>query len=799
MRSFAREQCWKLTRLFPARFNSGSGLQYIGALLILGCTIAASITGYITYKSIRCLIIKNLEQNALLEVQNRGNNIDRWIATRKAEIEILANTPSIRSMKWLVAEPYLQSEVNRLQEFEHLALIEPDGSYFTTKVGKALANVSDRIHFQKAIAGEVYVSDPTISRTLKQQIIPISAPVRSNKRNRDYTTSQKPIGVMSGAIEINRLAEVVKKLEYGAGTYAFVLNSQGVPIVHPDEKLIGNIDKTAPSFLDSKDANLVNVVREMVYQKTGISLTQINNAKVYVAYVPLEQAEWSIALVIPQNNLEKELYPLNLLAAVATGLLVVATIAAIMALKLLAKDGIRDRTEALLHRLTSRIRASSNLDRILQTTVEELGTILDLDRTIFGWYDPRQDTLEFCWEYYRQGLSPRLGLFCAESGPSGDLAARLHRGESVTLIKATGLDGKLFEESAHLQLKNSHYAAVPVLTQTNRLGYLFACTKRQFATPDEMEVLQAVTDSLAIAISQSQLQGKNQEQLKFVEEVLAKLRIIEEHLMQNQRTTIVGKLAAEIAKEINNQINFIYGNLIHVNDYLQDLFNIIRIYADKYPESVPEIEAEKEKTDLDFISDDLPQIINSLKLGSEDIRKKILALRKFSIPDESQKTHANIHEGIDAILVLFTPRLGNKVSIVKEYNNIPLLMCYPGQINQVFASIISNAIDAVNTIDNSEPIIMIKTDVMEYPEGRFIAVSIANNGPSIPADIQHRIFDPFFTTKSLNQFTGLGLSISNKIITEVHGGRVLVESPFELPFESQTAGGVDFVVELPIV
>jgi two-component system, NtrC family, sensor kinase len=800
MRSFAREQCWKLTRLLPARFNSGYRLQYIAALLILSCTIAASITGYVSYQSIRWLIIKNLEQNALLEVKNRGSNIDRWIATRKAEIEILANSPPIRSMNWLVAEPYLQSEVNRLQEFEHLALIEPDGSYFTTKVGRAFANVSDRIHFQKAMAGEVYVSDPTISRTLKQQIIPISAPVRRSK-TRKYTSTkiQKPIGVMNGVININRLAEVVGNLEYGIGTYAFVLNSQGVPIVHPDKKIIGNIDKTAPSFLDSKDANFVNVVREMVYQKTGICLTEINNTKVYIAYLPLEQAQWSIALVIPQNNLEKELYPLNVLAAVATGLLTIATIAAIVALKLFAKDGMRDRAEALLHRLTSSIRASLNLDRILQTTVEELGTILDVDRTIFGWYDPRQDTLEFCWEYYRQGLSPRLGLFCAESGPSGDLAARLHRGESVRLIKATGLDGELFEESAHLQLKNNHYAAIPVLTQTNRLGYLFVCTKRQFATPDEMEVLEVVADSLAIAIFQSQLQGKNQEQLKLLEEVLTKIRITEEHLMQSQRTIIVGKLAAGIAKEINNPINFIYSNLIYINDYLKDLFNIIDIYAAKYPESVQEIEAEKEKIDLDFVSKDLPQIINSLKIGSEDIRKTILALQRFSIPDESQKVNVNIHEGIDAILVLFTPRLGNKVSIVKEYKNIPLLLCYPGQINQVFASIISNAIDAVNTIDNPEPIIVIKTEVIEYPEGRFIAVSIANNGPSIPADVQQRIFDPFFTTKSLNQFTGLGLSISNKIITEVHGGRVWVESPFEFSFESQTAGGVNFVVELPII
>lgn len=771
----------------------------MAALLILGGTIAASIAGYMSYQSVRRLIIKNLEQNALLEVRNRSNKIDRWIETRKAEIETLANTPPVRSMNWLVAQPYLKSEVTRLPEFEHFALIEPDGSYFTTKVGRAAANVSDRRHFQKAMAGEVYVSDPTISRTLKQQIIPISAPVRPKVSNSNFRTVEKPIGVMNGVIKIQRLAQVVGKLEYGAGTYAFVLNSQGVPIVHPDARLIGNTDLPASSLLDSQDANLVSIVRDMVYQKTGISLTIINDTKVYVVYLPLEQAEWSIALVIPQENLEKELYPLNILAAVTTALLATAMIAAIVALKLFAKDRLRTRTEALLHRLTSRTRASLDIDRILQTTVEELGSILELDRTIFGWYDPRKDTLEFCSEYYREGLSSRLGAFGAESGPCGDLAARLQRGESVTLRKVTDIDTLVSQEFQHLRLKNSHYAAVPVLTQTNRLGYLLACSQWKFGTPHEVELLEAIADSVAIAISQSQRQGQIQEQLKLLEEVLAKLRRTEAHLVQREKITILGKLTAGIAREINNPINFIYGHLLHINDYLQDLFKIIQLYSEKYPQSVQEIEAEKDKIDLDFVSQDLPKIINTLKLGAGRIRHTILALQKFSTPDDSEKTYVNIQEEIDDILVLFAYRMDNKISVVKEYNNIPLLLCYGGQINQVFASIISNAIDAMNMSDNLQQIMLVKTDVVQYPEGRFIAVSIANNGPSIPPEIQRRIFDPFFTTKSFTEFTGLGLSLGNKIITEIHGGRLWVESPFEFPFESQNGGGVDFVVELPIL
>jgi signal transduction histidine kinase len=562
---------------------------------------------------------------------------------------------------------------------------------------------------------------------------------------------------------------------------------------------MGNIDKPAPSLLESADPNLANVAREMVYQKTGILLTQINDATVYVAYLPLEQAEWSIALVIPRDNLEKELLPLNILAATTTVLATTAIFAAISVLKLSARQGIHSRTEALLQRLTGRIRACLELDRILQTTVEELGTLLKLDRAIFGWYDPRQDTIEFCWEYCREGLPGSLGIFGAQGGPSGDLAARLHRCETILLKKTITPDSAASHDIPHLELINTRYAAVPVLTQTNRLGYLFASANRPFATPDEVEVLEAIADSLAIAISQSQLHGQIQEELELLEEVLAKLRRTEEHLLQSEKMTIVGQLAAGIAQEINNPINFIYGSLIHVNDYIKDLLEIIRLYTKHYPEPVPEITKQIENFDLDFISKDLPQILNSLKIGTDRIRQIVLALRNFSLPDEANKERSNLNEIIDNILLLLAHRLDQKILVVKEYNNLPPILCYPGQLSQVFANILSNAIDAVNTIENFDKVITIKTDIVEHSPGRFIAVSIAHNGSRIPPEMQQRIFDPFCHTKSFKSFTGLGLSVCYKIIVELHGGRLSVQSPLQSQIESQTGGGAEFIVKLPIV
>ncbi|WP_445241085.1 sensor histidine kinase [Microcoleus vaginatus] len=311
--------------------------------------------------------------------------------------------------------------------------------------------------------------------------------------------------------------------------------------------------------------------------------------------------------------------------------------------------------------------------------------------------------------------------------------------------------------------------------------------------------MEAIADSLAIAISQSQLHGQIQQELKLLEEVLAKLRITEEHLVQSEKMTIVGQLAAEVAQEINNPINFIYGRLIHVNDYIKDLLNIIRLYREQYPEPVPRIATEIEACDLDFITEELPQILNLLKIGADRIRQIVLALRKFSLPDEPNKEHANLNESIDNILLLLASRLEQKILVVKEYHNLPPILCYPGQLSQVFASLLSTAIDALNTLENSAPIITIKTDIVEDSPGRFISLSIAHNGSRIPPEILHRIFDQFGHTKSFKNFRGLELSVCYKIIVELHGGRLTVESPVPSQIKSQTGGGAEFMVKLPIV
>ncbi|MGK7873383.1 MAG: EAL domain-containing protein [Xenococcaceae cyanobacterium] len=483
-----------LTKLWQRRnWQRWRPRHLVVLLTISATTLVVSATVYLSYKILRGLILDNLKQNVLLSVQRGGDEIDEWLATRKAEVEAIANTPTLRSMDWLVVEPYLKSEVERLKDFYQIAMVNPDGSYYTTRVGEANANLKDRKHFQQAMAGQVYVSNPIISRTLGIPIVVVAAPVWS-----DSAATEEPIGIITGIINIDRVAEMVDSLESDPGSYAFALNSQGMPIVHPDPREMGNLNQPAPSFIEAKDPNLARIARQMVGKQRGIELLQIEGDSVYVAYLPLGEADWSMALVIPCENIRSQLKGLNWLATLVGGILAVATIVAMRQVHLSELSRTRAAEETLLNRLTGCIRASLDLEQILETTLEEVGTLLNLERAAFGWYDPQQHTFSIQREYYRGVMLSSIRRF--EVKP--DFEARLLLGEEVQLQETT-------------QLKSQSYFALPVRTEKEPLGYLILVREtRWFWNQGEKELLQTIADELAIAITQSHLYTQIQGQAK---------------------------------------------------------------------------------------------------------------------------------------------------------------------------------------------------------------------------------------------------------------------------------------------
>ncbi|MDZ8187517.1 MAG: ATP-binding protein [Nostoc sp. ChiSLP02] len=282
-----------------------------------GTTIIVSISAYCTYLAARNMALADLKQSAFQEVKTGVDEIEEWLHVRNVEVQTLGNTSTVRSLDWSVAEPYLQAEVKRINEFFFFQIATLNGLYSNTKVGRSTKNIKDRDYFQKALAGQSNISDPFISRSTGIPLIAIATPIWLNPQ-----ANGSPIGVFLGTVKVDRVTKVVNSLRYGKNSYAFALNSQGQAIVHPDKTLMSTLEKPGPSLLKIADRNLNAIAKQMVNKQQGIELMEIDGTKKYVAYIPLKQANWSLALVIPRQNIESRLQFLDLIALILGGLTV---------------------------------------------------------------------------------------------------------------------------------------------------------------------------------------------------------------------------------------------------------------------------------------------------------------------------------------------------------------------------------------------------------------------------------------------------------------------------------------------
>ncbi|MEC4803191.1 MAG: PAS domain S-box protein [Jaaginema sp. PMC 1080.18] len=291
------------------------------------------------------------------------------------------------------------------------------------------------------------------------------------------------------------------------------------------------------------------------------------------------------------------------------------------------------------------------------------------------------------------------------------------------------------------------------------------------------------------------------DQAQYLQNTLDKLTRTQTQLVQSEKMSSLGQLVAGVAHEINNPVNFIYGNLVHVQEYTEDFLEILNAYQEYHPEVHPELEELIEEKDLEFLIEDLPKMLRSMYVGAERIREIVKSLRLFSRIDEMDVKAVNIHEGIDSTLMILHNRIKAKsdspaIEIIKKYGDLPMVECYPGQLNQVFMNIISNAIDALEDCLQELPLaerqqaryfVSIHTQKIS---DRQILITIEDNGKGIPLEAQKRLFDPFYTTKPVGKGTGLGLAISQQIIEEKHHG--------DLTCISAPGEGTKFAITLPL-
>lgn len=303
----------------------------------------------------------------------------------------------------------------------------------------------------------------------------------------------------------------------------------------------------------------------------------------------------------------------------------------------------------------------------------------------------------------------------------------------------------------------------------------------------------------ALQASESQLR----KQATQLQEAYEQLQHAQIQLVQSEKMSSLGQMVAGIAHEINNPATFINGNISHTYNYFHDLIELLNLYQECYPSPVPQIAEKVKELELDFLKEDLPRMLNSMRVGIERISKIVLSLRNFSRLDESEMKLVDLHEGIDSTLLILQHRLHqgsrkSRIEIIKEYGKISKIHCCAGQLNQVFLNIISNAIEALENQPQPRTIV-IRTEMkkagLESPSKSQlshcdrIVICIADSGPGMTEDVRKRLFDPFFTTKPVGSGTGLGLSISHQIVVEKHKG--------SLRCISAPGQGAEFWIEIP--
>ncbi|QMS90387.1 GAF domain-containing protein [Nostoc edaphicum CCNP1411] len=477
--------------------------------------------------------------------------------------------------------------------------------------------------------------------------------------------------------------------------------------------------------------------------------------------------------------------------------------------KVLAKELLERYQEIdLFDDISTQLTTSLDTRQIGQLVLQELSQLIESSAGMILLLSPDATTFEVIAEF---------GVFFdhGQPEPGKGIIGNIVQSNRAELVNDVQADPRL-----EGQKNVSAMICVPLRAKERVLGAIAIGTpKTDSYKAEHLKLVSIFASQTAIAIdkavlyeqsTQAAVQAKAQTQK--LQQALHELQLAQTQLIQSEKMSSLGQLIAGVAHEINNPVNFICGNLKYVAEYAQDLLHLLEKYQKFIPVAPPELELELDNIDLEFIMQDLPKLLDSMKLGTSRIVEIVQSLKNFSRHDEADMKAVNIHDGIDGTLMILHHRLKADVhrpaiEIIKDYAKLPLIECYPGQLNQVFMNILVNAIDALEeslvishwslasnesqmTNDKGQmtiPSITIRTQALDK---EWVVIRIADNGPGMKEEVIRRIYDPFFTTKDIGKGTGLGMAISYQIVVDKHRGI--------LKCRSQPDEGTEFWIQIPV-